>query len=106
MRAEYVILFLLMGLVTYLTRAPFLVFSKTIKMPQLVARSLKYIPAAILATLIFPGIFVPTGALDIGLTNPYIWAAVVTAGTVLLSKNSLAGIVSGMISLVVLRQLF
>lgn len=106
MRAEYIILFIAMGLVTYLTRAPFLVFSKRIEMPPLIVRSLKYIPVAILATLIFPGIFVPTGTLDIGPANPYLWAGVVTAATVSLSKNSIAGIVSGMISLVVLRQFF
>lgn len=104
MRREYVILVLLMGLVTYLTRAPFLVFSKKIKLPKVIARSLKYFPAAILATLIFPGIFVPGGSLDIGLTNPYLWAGAVTAGIVLFSKNSIAGIVSGLVCLVVLRQ--
>jgi branched-subunit amino acid transport protein len=95
-----------MSLVTYLTRAPFLVFSKKLKMPDLIARSLKYIPAAILATLIFPGIFAPNGELAITVTSSYIWAAIVTAGIVLISKNSVAGIVSGMISLVLLRQFF
>ena len=106
MPRDYIILVLLMGLVTYLTRAPFLVFSKKIKMPKVIARTLKYFPAAILATLIFPGIFVPSGTLNIGLTNPYLWAGAVTGVIVLLSKNSIAGIVSGLVCMVVLRQMF
>lgn len=105
MRAEYLILFLLMGFVTYLTRAPFLVFSGKIKLPEMVSRSLKYIPAAILATMIFPGIFMPNGELAFTLSSPYIWAAATTVVVVLLSKNSLAGIVSGMVCMVVLRQI-
>jgi len=103
MRTEYVILFLLMGLATYFTRASFLVFSKRINMPDHISRSLKYIPPAILATLIFPGIFIPNGELNLAVTNPYIWAAGVTIGTVLVSKNSVAGIVLGIASLVVFR---
>lgn len=104
MRIEYVILFLVMGVVTYLTRAPFLVFARKIKMPEMVSRSLKYIPAAILATLIFPGIFLPNEELALTLSNPYIWAAVATIGVLLVSKNSLAGIVSGLVCMMVLRQ--
>jgi branched-subunit amino acid transport protein len=106
MRAEYLILFLFMGVVTYLTRAPFLVFSGRINLPKAVSRSLKYIPAAILSTLIFPGIFIPNGEMAFTLSSPYIWAAATTVVVVLFSKNSLAGIVSGMVCMVVLRQLF
>jgi branched-subunit amino acid transport protein len=106
MRANYVILILLMGLATYLTRVGFLAFSKKVKLPNVVYRSLKYIPVAILATLIFPGVFIPNGKLDIALANPYLGASVVTAGTVLISKNSIISIVLGIISLVVLRILF
>ena len=106
MRADYVILILLMGLVTYLTRVGFLVFSKKVKLPNVIYRSLKYIPVSILATLIFPGIFIPNGKFDIALTNPYIGASVITVGTVLISKNSIISIVLGIVSLVVLRQFF
>ena len=103
METKYVILILLMGLVTYLTRVSFFLLSRKVKLPDLVFRSLKYILVAILATIIFPGIFVPNKELDIAITNPYIWAALITAGTLIISKNSLAGIVLGIASLVVLR---
>lgn len=104
MGRDYVILVLMMGLVTYLTRAPFLVFSKKIKMPDLAARSLKYFPVAILSALIFPVILVPEGRLDLTMANPYILSGVITGGIVLVSKNSIAGILSGLVSLAVLRQ--
>ncbi len=104
MRTEYLILFLAMGIVTYLTRAPFLVFARKIKMPELVSRSLKYIPIAILATLIFPGIFLPNDELALTIANPYILATAVTIGVLLASKNSLAGVVSGLVCMVLLRQ--
>lgn len=105
MRTEYVILFFLMGLVTYLTRASFLVFSKKIRMPEVISRSLKYIPPAILATLIFPGILIPNGKLQLAFTNVYIWAAAITVGTILITRNSIASIVLGIASLVFFRTL-
>jgi branched-subunit amino acid transport protein len=92
-----------MGLATYFTRVSFLVFFKKVKMPDIIYRSLKYIPVSILATLIFPGIFIPNDKLDIAITNPYIIAGVVTVGTVLISKNSILSIVLGIVSLVALR---
>ena len=88
METKYVILILLMGLVTYLTRVSFFLLSRKVKLPDLVFRSLKYIPVAILATLIFLGYLFPI-KLDIAITNPYIWAALITAGTLIISKNSL-----------------
>ena len=104
MRTDYVILIFLMGLATYVTRACFLIFSKRIKLPNLLNRSLKYIPVSILATLIFPGIFIPNGKLDISVMNPYFVAGVITIGTILLSKNSILSILAGITSLVILRS--
>lgn len=103
MQSNYIILILLMGLATYSTRAGFLVFSKKIKMSNLMRCSLKYIPISILTTLIFPGIFMPDNQLDISLTNHYIWAGLITASTVLISKNSILSILLGIISLITLR---
>jgi len=93
-----------MGIVTYITRASFLVFLKNTDLPKVVYRSLKYIPVAILAALIFPGIFTPQGKLDISITNPYIVAGLVTVISVVISKNSVLSIVLGILSLVGLRQ--
>lgn len=103
MRTNYVILFLFMGLATYLTRVGFFVFSKKIVISNLIYRSLKYIPISILASLIFPGILIPNGKLNIAITNPFIYAGIVTTGAVLMSKNSILSILLGIVSLIVLR---
>jgi len=105
LRVEYVVLVLLMGLATYLTRVSFLSFSKNVTMPAVVYRSLKYIPVSILATLIFPNILAPQGKLNIATTNPYIWAGFITVMTFLLSKNQVMSIIVGIASLVLLRTL-
>ncbi len=103
MRLEYCWLFLGMGLVTYLTRMAFLVFAKRLPLPRWLERSLKYLPVALLATLIFPGIFAPHGRLEPVLANPYLGAGLVSALTVLTLKNSVLGIILGILALVLLR---
>jgi branched-subunit amino acid transport protein len=92
-----------MGLATYLTRVIFLVGSKNLEIPKVIHRSLKYIPVSILATLIFPGIFMPNGKLGFAITNPYIGAAIVTIIVVLTSKNSIISIIMGIGSLLLFR---
>lgn len=95
----------MMACVTYLTRMVFLVSSKKLKMPQIVNSSLKYIPVAILSTLVFPGIFSPNGKLYVSYGNPYIIAAIITVIAVLLSKKSIVGIILGSASLIALRHI-
>ncbi|PAB55918.1 AzlD domain-containing protein [Anaeromicrobium sediminis] len=104
MRLEYIILIVLMGIVTYITRVSFLVFFNNKNISKVLNRSLKYIPASILAALIFPGVFAPSGNLDMAITNPYIGASGITIISVLLSKNSAFSIVLGIVSLVLLRK--
>lgn len=103
MRNEYIFLILAMGLVTYFTRATFLVLSKNIAMPKILAQSLKYIPVSILATLIFPAIFIPQGKLFLAISNVYIWAGIITAVAVLITKNQVISIGMGIASLVIIR---
>lgn len=103
MRIEYIFLILAMGIVTYLTRVSFLVLSKNVVMPKTLTQSLKYIPPAILATLIFPGVLAPQGKLFITLTNPYLWASLITVLVILLLKNPVLSIVLGIFSLMAIK---
>ncbi|GAV22851.1 AzlD domain-containing protein [Carboxydothermus pertinax] len=105
MKTEYILLILLMAMVTYLTRVSFLVLFTNKNLPTVIQRALRYIPVAILATLIFPGIFAPQGKLDVSLTNPYIGASLITVASLLIGKNAILSIVLGITSLVVLRHL-
>ena len=104
MRAYYIVLFILMGLATYSTRACFLVFSQKVGMPEILSRSLKYIPVSILTALIVPGILMPNGSFDIAWTNPYIFAGLITAACALIFKHSIISILLGIVSLVVFRM--
>ena len=104
MRIEYIILFIFMGIVTYMTRSSFLIFFNNKDIPKMLSRSLKYIPVSILATLIFPGIFTSHGKLDLAITNPYLGASCITVASVLLSKNSAFSIILGIVSLVLFRK--
>lgn len=104
-RLEYAAIILMMGLVTYLTRVAMLAYSNRVAMPQVIQRSLKYIPAAILSALIFPGVFTPQGRLSFSPANPYLLAAVVTTAIVILTKKPVLGIVLGIGAMILLRAL-
>lgn len=103
MKVDYILLIFSMGLVTYLTRAGFLVLFKNMKLSNVVQISLKYIPISILSALIFPAIFIPHGRLAVSLTNPYIGAGLVTVFMVVVTKKTFISIVSGIVSIIFLR---
>lgn len=106
MRAVRLNIFLIilgMAVATYLTRVTFLVFGKGVKFPPLFLRSLRYIPIAMLAAIIFPAVLAPQGQLAFSLTNPYLLAALATVLVVQLTKNSVVGIVVGMGLILLLR---
>ncbi|RKL66364.1 branched-chain amino acid transporter [Salipaludibacillus neizhouensis] len=54
--SEMILLVLAMGLVTYLPRMLPMVFLKNMKLASPVKRFLEFVPYAVLASLIFPGI--------------------------------------------------
>ncbi len=93
------------GIVTHLTRVGLLVYAQKVTLPNLVYRSLKYIPVAILTALIVPGILIPHGKLDLSPLNPYLGAGIITAGIVLATKNSILSILLGIVSLIFLKTL-
>ena len=93
-----------MAIVTYITRASFLVFFTNKKIPKLLQRFLKYMPVSILSALIFPSIFTPQGKLYLSIGNPYIGASFITIASILLTKKSPFSIVLGIISLIMLKN--
>lgn len=92
------------GILNYLSRLSFIAFFARRSMPPLLARALRFVPAAMLTALIVPMIATPSlGQADE--TLPRVVAALVAAGVALASRNGMATIVAGMVALWALKAL-
>jgi len=92
-----------MTLVTFIPRfLPMAILSK-LEIPEIVIRWLKYIPAAILASLLAPGILMDDGRLALSLHNIYLLAALPTFLVAIYKKNIFLTVVVGMIAVVILK---
>jgi len=85
-----------MALVTFLVRYPVLALVSRITLPQVMLDGMKFIPPAVLAAIIAPAMFMPSGALDLSLSNAYLIAGIVAGLIAWRWRNLLATIVLGM----------
>jgi branched-subunit amino acid transport protein len=95
------ILIIILGtaLVTYLPRLLPLVILSRVQLPGVFLRWLQFVPAAVLAALLAPGLLLPEGRLVLS-GNPYLLAAI-PAGVVALKTRSMAlTILTGMAAMV------
>lgn len=90
---------LLGGALTYGLRASFVVGMDYFKEPNWLQRFLRYVPAAVLSALIFAGLFIKGGSLEVNLLDPRYPATAVAAFVAWRTKNMLWTIVSGMAAL-------
>lgn len=58
------------ALVTFLLRASFIVFADPHRFPHAFRRALTFVPPAVLAAIVAPGLLMPQGVLDLTLSNP------------------------------------
>lgn len=91
------------GLATTLPRASFIVLGHRVELPPVVQRALRYAPAAALAAIVAPDIFV--GQAGIALFSPAVGAALGVVAVVSASKNPWAPFAAGMAVLWLLRGL-
>lgn len=105
MRAEFLIMILGMGAVTYATRVGLIGVAKQFELHPLLRRSLEYVPVSILAALVFPAVLAPSGHVESFATNVYVWAAAITAAVLLATRRQWLAIAVGVASLVLLRRL-
>ena len=90
--------------VTFGVRYPVLAFASRVTLPEIIARGLKFVPAAVLSAIIFPAVLMPGGGLpDVSFSNTYLIAGVTAALVSLRTKNLLATIVIGMLVFLGLR---
>jgi branched-subunit amino acid transport protein len=98
-------LFIVIGLGTFLLRFSFIYLFGRLEMPDWLRRALKYVPASVLAALVFPALTYQGGALDISLQNVRLLAGLGGALVAWRTKNVLLTILVGMV-LFWLLQLF
>ncbi len=93
------------GLVTFLTRASFIVLADPHRFPHAFRMALAYVPAAVLAAIVLPGLAMPHGVLDLSPANPRLLAGVAAFALALKVRNPLASITAGMAVLWALQAL-
>ena len=100
------LLFLAIGLGTFLLRFLFIyLFGKT-AMPDWLRRALRFVPAAALAALVFPALTHPAGHLDLSLQNFRLLAGLGGAIITWKTRNVLLTILIGMALLWILEAAF
>lgn len=99
------LLFLAIGLGTFSLRFSFIYLFGKISMPEWLRRALKYVPAAVLAALVFPALTHPAGALDISLNNLRLLAGLGGAIVAWKTRNVLWTLATGMALLWILQAL-
>ena len=93
------------GLVTFLARASFIVFADPHKFPHAFRVALAFVPAAVLAAIVVPGLAMPGGVLDLTLANPRLLAGILAMAVATRMRNPLAIIATGMLALWALQAL-
>jgi branched-subunit amino acid transport protein len=102
---RYLLLFLGMGLVTYVPRVGPLMAMAGWRPPGWLLRILEGFPVAVLAAFVVPLVLAPEGSLDISLSNLNLPAALITAAAAMLSRSLIITVVVGAICMMVLRAL-
>ncbi|MFZ5878657.1 MAG: AzlD domain-containing protein [Chloroflexota bacterium] len=100
------LLFLAIGLGTFLLRFLFIYLFGKIEMPAPLRRALRFVPAAALAALVFPALTHPAGHLDLSLHNVRLLAGLGGALVAWKTRNVLLTILVGMALLWILGMKF
>ncbi|MCG0278065.1 MAG: AzlD domain-containing protein [Thermanaeromonas sp.] len=104
MDRQILLVILGMALVTYLPRMlPLVILSRT-QLPNIFLRWLSYIPAAVLAALLAPALFLPEGRFAL-VGNPYLLAAIPTSLIAIRTRSIALTILCGMAAMVLLNYI-
>lgn len=87
------------GVLTFLTRASFIVFADPKKFPPAFRMALAFVPAAVLAAIVLPGLAAPLGMIDFTLANARWLAGALAAVVAWRTRSTVATIVAGMAAL-------
>ena len=90
---------------TYLLRASFIVFADPHRFPKRFRQALAFVPPAVLAAIVAPGLLLHDGSLALGADNPRWIAGAVAIVVGAKSRSMLATIATGMVVLWLLQGL-
>ena len=99
------ILFIAMAAGTFALRFSFIYLFGKVEMPDWLRDALKFVPASVLAALVFPALVYSDGALDISLNNIRLLAGIGGALVAWRTKNVLWTILVGMVLFWILQAL-
>jgi branched-subunit amino acid transport protein len=93
----------LLAAISFASRASFILLFSHVTLPSSLQKGLRFVPAAVFTALAAPDIFVRSGAIELGLSNPKAAAAMVAMLVAWRTRNTLLTILSGMVALHLLR---
>lgn len=93
------------GALNYLSRLSFIAFFASREMPPLLARALRFVPAAMLTALVLPMVLAPSTAGALAGWSPRIPAAVVAAVVAYFTHSTLKTLAAGMATLWLVQAL-
>lgn len=93
------LLFLALGVVTFLLRASFLLLPESVQIPPLFRRALRFVPAAVLTAIWVPELFLQQGVVHFGLDNAKLLAGAVAVAAAWRWRQTYATILAGLVAL-------
>jgi branched-subunit amino acid transport protein len=91
------------SLVTFLLRASFIVFADPSRFPHRFRQALKFVPPAVLAAIVVPGLLIWHERIDLSLENPRWIAGVLAIVVAAWTRKAVAAIATGMAALWLLQ---
>lgn len=88
-----------MALVTLALRASFLLLPEGVRLPALLRRSLRYVPAAVLTAIYAPELLLREGAIDFSPHNDKLLAGLVACAVAWRTRLAFPTILAGMLAL-------
>lgn len=102
----YLLIVVVIGLGTYLTRLSFVAAFARGGVPEWLKPPLRYVAPAVLAAIVAPAVIAPRGFVDVSLANPKFFAGVVALAVAIRTKSVAWTILIGMVALWTLQAVF
>lgn len=96
MTTDELILIIGMVAVTFSVRYVPLVVVGRVQLPERIVRALRYVPIAVLTAISVPAALMPTGTVDVRLSNAYLYASLLAVVIAWRTRHLLYTILGGM----------